>query len=126
MEVTAVCLQMDYTTRFKETAVTVHEDRRCQTLLLPADLRVGKGNPDFSHLVLSKKGGYEFYAGPEKSHIGKAVFLSVLGAFPKAAKWLGRMGQEIFQKSYLTNITTESPLYRALSLLHTKPMGISQ
>ena len=84
MEIAAVSLEVYNSARLEEITVARHEKRSRKALLLAPYLRISKGDPDLGDLSGSKKGLDELDTGTEKSHIGKAVFLSVLGAFPKA------------------------------------------
>ena len=83
MQITAVRLQMDDSVGFKEIAVSVHEERGGEALLLTSDLRVSKGDPYFRDLIPGEKRLYEFDASAQETYIPESVFLSIFGPFPQ-------------------------------------------
>ena len=84
MEIAAVRLEMDYSSRFEEVTVSVHEQRSCQTFLLASYLRICKCYPDLGNLICSKQGFNEFYARAEEADIGQRVLRRIFRAFPES------------------------------------------
>jgi len=84
VEVAAVGLEVNQTARLHESAVSVEEKRSRQALLLAADLRVGKCDPDLRDLTRSEERRDELDAGAEEADIGHSMLCSIFCALPEA------------------------------------------
>ena len=81
MEISAIGLKVHDTACLEEIAITVHEQRRCETLLLTAYLRIRKCDPDLGNLALSEERLNELDACTKESDILKPMLLSIFPDF---------------------------------------------
>ena len=85
-QVFRVGLEIDPPCGFQQPGVVFEEQRRGETLLGPAafELRIGKGDPDFVHLVFGEQAVDELHARAQEARIGDLPLGDALRAAPHA------------------------------------------